>query len=120
MQPVILPLVALALLASTETPQRLEATTTTQPDIVSPAVQPPALSAEQCRDRITLAREASGKPPLLEREPASAEKPYRIYAVDKRVNGCAVMVMHGDVSDIRPLPARPEGSILLIPAKSAQ
>jgi hypothetical protein len=119
MQPVILPIAALALLGAAETPLP-PAASTAQTDAASPTVKAQAPSEQQCRDRITHAREAAGKPPLLEREPASPEKPYRIYAVDRRVDGCAVMVMHGDVSDIRPLPARPEGPILLMPAKSGQ
>lgn len=31
-----------------------------------------------------------------------------IAAVDKRIDGCAVMQMHRDVDDIRPLPAAPD------------
>lgn len=73
-------------------------------------------SPEQCRDRITETREAAGKPPLLDRGPASPDKPHRIYAVDKRIDGCAVMVMHGDVTDVRPLPEPPKraGDIILL------
>lgn len=90
------------------------------PDAAIRELRPFEPSEQQCRDRITVAREAAGKPPLLEREPASPEKPYHIYAVDKRVDGCAVMVMHGDVNDIRPLPAPPESPILLMPAQRPQ
>ncbi len=73
-------------------------------------------SSEECRDRITRAREAFGKPPMLEREPASPDKPHLIYAVDRRQDGCSVMVMKGDPDDIRQLPGKMEGS-LLIPAR---
>ena len=64
-----------------------------------------------CRDRIHDAREASGQPPLpdpdqgeldtlpaqplLERQPASPDRPQAIYAVDRRQDGCSVMVMMG-------------------------
>lgn len=75
-------------------------------------------SDAECRDRITQAREAAGKPPLLDREPASPDKPYHIYAVDRRQDGCAVMVMKGDPADIRPLPAAPDGPMLVMPAQS--
>lgn len=74
-----------------------------------------ALTAERCRDRITVAREAAGKPPLLDRGPASPDRPYHIYAVDKRIDGCAVMVMHGDPTDIRPIPDRSEAVGRVIP-----
>jgi len=67
--------------------------------------------AEECRNRITHAREASGQTPLLEREPASPERPYAIYAVHREQDGCSVMVMMGDSDDIRPLPsAAPDGA----------
>ena len=65
-----------------------------------------------CRDRIELVRQASGYP-RLENLPASPERPYMIAAVDKRVDGCAVMQMHGDASDIRPLPLAPEHDAML-------
>lgn len=78
--------------------------------------EPAAPDREQCRDTITLAREAAGQPPLLDRRPASAENPYLIYAVDKRVDGCAVMVMKGNAADIRPLPAPAEEPLRQMPA----
>lgn len=72
-------------------------------------VEKPGEPAESaCRDRIALVREAQGQP-RLERQPASPERPYLIAAVDKRIDGCAVMQMHHDVNDLRPLPARPDG-----------
>ena len=74
---------------------------------------------QACRDRITEAREASGQPPLLQREPASPDKPLAIYAVDRTQDGCSVMVMMGDREDIRPLPTPSEGPLLQqIPANS--
>lgn len=73
-----------------------------------------------CRDKIEQARAANGQPPLFEREPASPNKPYRIYAVDRRQDGCSVMVIMGNPNDIRPLPERAEGpTFVLIPAADA-
>ncbi|MEM6475615.1 MAG: hypothetical protein AAF687_05555 [Pseudomonadota bacterium] len=69
-----------------------------------------------CRDRISKVREEAGQTPLLNREPASPDKPLAIYAVDRRVDGCNVMVMKGDPSDIRPLPKPAEGPMRLMPA----
>ncbi|MDJ0643746.1 MAG: hypothetical protein QNJ15_13105 [Erythrobacter sp.] len=74
----------------------------------------------QCRDRIMQAREASGLPLLLERAPASPEKPFLIYAVDRQQDGCSVMVMMGNPNDIRPLPLPSEGAPGLIPADGNQ
>lgn len=62
-----------------------------------------------CRDTIERVREANGQP-ALRRENAATESPPMIAAVDHRVDGCSVMVMHGDTSDIRPLPERSEGA----------
>ena len=67
------------------------------------------LRGNYCRDRITHARELAGLPPLLDREPASPDKPHLIYAVDRRQDGCSVMVMKGNPDDIRPLPEPAEG-----------
>lgn len=74
---------------------------------------------EHCSDTITHARDASGQPPLLQREPASPEKPQAIYAVDRRQDGCSVMVMMGDPDDVRPLPLPAEGPPQVIPADAA-
>jgi len=87
----------------------------------------------ECRDRIHDAREASGQhplpelapqgpealpgTPLLHRQPASPDKPQAIYAVDRRQDGCSVMVMMGDPDDIRPLPLPADRFARMIPAE---
>ena len=73
-----------------------------------------------CRDRIAKAREDYGQPPLLKREPASPERPLAIYAVDRREEGCGVIVMMGDTTDIRPVPEQPKGSRIMWPAQPGQ
>ena len=80
---------------------------------------------ENCRDRIELVREERGLPKLerdirdekLERDSASPDEALLIAAVDKRVDGCSVMVMRHDTSDIRPLPEFKEGPAQLRPAR---
>ncbi len=67
-----------------------------------------------CRDRIHKAREETNQPPL-DREPATEEEPLLIWAVDRREDGCAVLVAKGDPDDIRPIP-RVEDGYLLRPA----
>lgn len=71
---------------------------------------------ENCRDRIELVREERGLP-KLERDSASPDEALLIAAVDKRVDGCSVMVMRHDTSDIRPLPEFKEGPAQLRPAR---
>lgn len=116
MRNLLLPLSALTLIGATKPPAP-EAAPAPSPGPV-PAIRelaPIAPTPEQCRDRITQARDAAGKPPLLDRGPASPDRPYHIYAVDKRIDGCAVMMMHGDVNDVRPIPQRAEVVGRIIP-----
>ena len=90
-------------------------------DAVATLPQPTsAPDPEQCSDRITHAREASGQPPLLNREAGSHDKPLAIYAVHREQDGCSVMVMMGDPDDIRPLPGPMEGPLQVIPAEADQ
>jgi len=56
-----------------------------------------------CRDRIHQAREELGLPEL-DREPATGDEAMAIWAVDRREDGCAVLVAMGDPEDIRPIP----------------
>jgi hypothetical protein len=69
-----------------------------------------------CQDRIRTVREERGLP-TLDRRTASPDQPYLIAAVDHRIEGCSVMVMRHDTSDVRPLPANPERAAALIPAR---
>ncbi|AOL23568.1 hypothetical protein Ga0102493_112556 [Erythrobacter litoralis] len=99
-----LPLAALALIGADD-PSAAEAE--------APATAEASPDREACRDRIEHARRASGQPPLLRRGPATPDDPVLIYAVDRRQDGCAVMVVKGDPQDIRPLPEAPrEGKLL--------
>jgi len=70
-----------------------------------------------CRDRIHQVREERGLP-LLERDTAEPDEPLLIAAVDHRIDGCSVMVMYGNTSDVRPLPATADAPRLQrIPAR---
>jgi hypothetical protein len=91
---------------------------TTTPEQPSPDFTAPerAELRENCRDRIVLVREELGLP-KLERDTASPDEPLLIAAVDKRIDGCAVMVMHGNTSDVRPLPEFQKGPGQLMPAR---
>jgi hypothetical protein len=61
-----------------------------------------------CRDRIDKTREERGLPKLRE-DNAAPTDPLLIAAVDKRIGGCSVMVMRGNLADIRPLPKFQDG-----------
>lgn len=61
------------------------------------------LAREDCTDRIQTIREESGQL-RLERQPASPGDPLLIYAVDRREDGCPVLVMAHRPEDIRPVP----------------
>ncbi|WP_226700852.1 hypothetical protein [Qipengyuania gaetbuli] len=87
------------------------------PRAVEPGGEIPNLREPQsarCNEVIREVRETGGLP-ALQRGPATGEDGYMIAAVDKRVDGCAVMQMHGDVNDLRPLP-EPTEDYLLRPA----
>ena len=74
-----------------------------------------APDAVQCADRISLVRAERGLPPLAERNdaasgmlfdrrPAKPEEGLLFSAVDHRLDGCGVLVMHNNPRDIRPVP----------------
>ena len=72
------------------------------------------IDVAECEQTITQVREANGQP-SLRREGAAPEDAEMIAAVDHRIEGCSVMVMHNDTSDVRPVP-EPDDRVELIPA----
>src|SRR5688500_6309710 len=70
----------------------------------------------RCADRITQVREAAGQP-RLDRSPATTSDGVLIAAVDKRIDGCAVMQMHRRIDDLRPIPEPSMGPARLQPAR---
>lgn len=116
MRPVLLAattLISTAAIASTQ-PMRAD-----QPTFDAPAR--PWTSVDQaekdlaCRDRIQRARDTGGHPQVRS-ETANPDKPLFVAAVDRRIDGCSVMVMRHDTSDIRPLP-KVENRPGMIPAR---
>lgn len=98
-----LPLIALVLTAGAS------AENIGAPEAVPPEPVPGAQIAEAdpqavCRDRIHMARQERGLP-TLQRDTASLDEALFIAAVDKRIDGCSVMLMRDNLSDVRPLPA---------------
>ena len=91
------------------------ATGATAPQAVPPEPVPGALTARTdqkaaCRDRIELVRQERGLP-MLQRDTAKPDETLFIAAVDKRIDGCSVLVMRNNLADVRPLPA-PNGEPL--------
>ena len=104
-----LPLIALVL--TTGAP----AQSSGAPQAVPPEPVPGALTARTdqkaaCRDRIELVRQERGLP-MLQRDTAKPDETLFIAAVDKRIDGCSVLVMRNNLADVRPLPA-PNGEPL--------
>jgi hypothetical protein len=84
----------------------------------NPPVQEPETGPERasCADRITEVREAAGQP-RLDRLPLRPGEEYLIAAVDKRIDGCAVMQMHRQIDDLRPVPGTTVGPTRSIPLR---
>ncbi|MFA9201829.1 MAG: hypothetical protein ACEQR8_11755 [Cypionkella sp.] len=72
--------------------------------------------AAACRARIEQVRAENGQP-RLDRQVARPGEGYLMAAVDKRVDGCAVMQMLHDIDDIRPMPEVEPRRTLLMPAR---
>jgi len=107
---VALPLIALVFATGAGLPQ----TAQVPPEQLAPPAMGPVIGVESptavCRDRIQEVRRELGQP-ALERD-ATSPAPALIAAVDKRIDGCSVMVMRNDTSDIRPLPAPSEHRLM--------
>lgn len=69
-----------------------------------------------CADSINQVRAAAGQP-RLDRSPATPGQGILIAAVDKRIDGCAVMQMHRRIDDLRPLPQPSMGPARFRPAR---
>ena len=60
-------------------------------------------TSEECAQHTARASQPSDQRPQFRRGPAPAEKPMAIYAVDRREDGCPMIVMLGNPNDVRPL-----------------
>ena len=83
----------------------------------TPLEHSPALKADSradCRGRIETVRAERGLP-ALQRDTARPGEPLFIAAVDKLIDGCEMLVMRDNLSDIRPLPEFETGPGKLTP-----
>lgn len=95
--PSLAPALDTARASKTDSPSRLT------PDVFRTPPANKEQEAANCRDRIVTAREDLGLPKL----PEDSEKPgdpLLIAAVARSIDGCQVLVMRNNTSDIRPLP----------------
>ena len=70
--------------------------------------------AVNCHGRIVTARAELGLPKLPD-DGAKSDEPLFIAAVAKSIDGCQVLVMRNNTSDIRPLPQFEDGPGKMIP-----
>lgn len=75
------------------------------------AVTEPLVPAEPCRETVREVRAEAGLP-LLRGDERDASAPVMMAAVDRRVDDCAVIQVHGNPEDIRPLPAEGEARMM--------
>jgi hypothetical protein len=89
------------------------------PSLLTPNVlRIPSANKEQeaanCHGRIVTARAELGLPKLAD-DGAKSGEPLFIAAVAKSIDGCQVLVMRNNTSDIRPLPQFQDGPGKMIP-----
>ncbi|HUQ13542.1 MAG TPA: hypothetical protein VM055_04625 [Novosphingobium sp.] len=82
----------------------------------APAPRMDPTTGEACRDIISQVRAEAGRP-RLERGVARPGEARAWLAVDRRYDGCRVLVPASDPRDIRPEPAAPEGPVGFLPAR---
>lgn len=93
------------------------------PDFVANSDALRALVGPNCRDRMERAQDEEPSVtlpsfPLFQRAPDTPDNsPLAIYAVDRRENGCGVMVVMGNPEDVRPLPKLDADDHRLMPAE---
>jgi hypothetical protein len=113
----LLPALFLGVAASAEAPpavERVPAPTAPLPRSGDALLAPSA--AANCRDRIETVRDERALP-RLRRDRNAADEPLLIAAVDQRIDGCSVLVMRHDLSDVRPLPEFEDGPATIKPAQ---
>ena len=75
-------------------------------------------TGEDCTQQTARTSQPSDQRPQFRREPAPAEKPLAIYAVDRREDGCPMIVMLGNPDDVRPMEVEQSPTATTWPAGS--
>lgn len=89
---------------------RLESVPHASAEPVSDMPNAGALDQARCAERIREVRRDRGLPELR-REPAEPADAVLWSAVDRRIEGCTVLVRHGDPDDVRPFPEVRDGRL---------
>lgn len=115
MPPFALPL-AIILLGMPEVPSTPAPSPLKEPLAAMRELRPDFLAGEKCRDSNLPIAGKPGQQPRLDRRPATEDKAQAIYAVDRRIDGCSVVLAIGN-----PLPpTRPFHRIELTPEQKAE
>lgn len=91
MQHIALPLV-IALLGSGDAPPAPQPITSAAPEAAGRELRPDFLAGPKCRDAKLPTADNPGQQPRFERGPATADMGQYIYAVDRRIDGCSVVL----------------------------
>lgn len=112
----VLPLV-LALLGASDAPPAPPQASDEQPRVTMHEWQPDEFaSGRKCRDSNLPAGDNPGRQPRFERGPATVDMGQMIYAVDRRIDGCSVVLVMGEGRAPNP----PFGRIKLSPEQMAE
>ena len=115
MQYLALPLV-IALLGASEAPPSPPSISDEAPLAALRELRPDFLTGNKCDGNALPTADNPGRQPRFERAPATAEMGQLIYAVDRRIDGCSVIMVKS-----AGLPAgRPFGPIRLSPEQEAE
>ncbi len=91
MHPFAIPLAFFAL-AAADVPPDFALPSVDGPISAMPELRPDFLAGDKCRDKNLPAAGQSGQQPRFERGPATADMGQYLYAVDRRVDGCSVIL----------------------------
>lgn len=94
MQQIALPLVV-ALLGVSDAPPAPQHITVAAPEAAGRELRPDFLAGPKCRDAKLPTADNPGQQPRFERGPATADMGQYLYAVDRRINGCSVVLAMG-------------------------
>jgi hypothetical protein len=114
MNPFAIPL-AFVILGATDVPPSLAMPSPDEPLAAMREFQPGDAEGRQCRDGNLPAVDSPNRQPRFERGPATPESGQIIYAVDRRIDGCSVILVKSDTT--RQLRERPFGRLILSPMR---
>ncbi|WP_086618385.1 hypothetical protein [Erythrobacter tepidarius] len=104
MQPIILLLAAVALLGAADAPP---SPSPAQPDAAMRIIAPLKASGKWCHDRLVQTDVEPSTRPRFEREPATPGDGQMIYAVERRIDGCSMVMVKYVPNDPRQPRVRP-------------